>query len=108
MNSPSKLVFKNAAAAPMIFFDNAPLVGQMNGIVEIELSARASIPLDAKNVGTEYICVGHLRCSIEAAVALRRAIDVAFKMAKFIPPDEEEIKTGEILRDTVNRLARTQ
>jgi hypothetical protein len=61
--------------APFIFFDEAPALGNGDGIVRITLTARRSIPIEDGKTRTEPVVVGYLRCSFAAAAHLRSAID---------------------------------
>lgn len=81
VDKPNGAMLKNVAQAPMIYFDSNPTIGLANNIVELDLSARALTLVSDGNVKVETICVAHLRCSIEAALNLRRGIDKALKMA---------------------------
>ncbi len=91
MSSPPKnnaarpanpVILKNAAAAPTLFFDGAPVFGVLNGIVEIELASSHLVPHVDGNVTRDIACVAHLRCSIAAAESLVDAIDKALGMAR--------------------------
>jgi hypothetical protein len=74
---------KNAAAAPMIFFDSAPTYGILAGVVEILLTARYLLPkASGQAVHIDFTTTAHLRCSIEAARNLRNALDGAIAMAE--------------------------
>lgn len=78
--APAPLI-KNMAAAPFIYFDNAPLYGATYaGCIEVELSSRALSPKDEGRVVAEMICVAHLRCTPEAALALADALQKAVEM----------------------------
>lgn len=63
------------AEAPFIFFDEAPALGNGDGIVRITLTARRSIPIEGGKTLTEPVVVGYLRCSFAGAAHLRSAID---------------------------------
>lgn len=78
---PPVAFVKNAAAAPVLFFDNAPAYGSMAGLVEVELTARVLTPRTDGSVAIEHIAVGHLRGNVQAAAALRAALDQAIEMA---------------------------
>jgi len=79
---PVVLLVKNAAAAPLLFFDNAPAYGNMAGIIELELSARALTARSDGSVLVEQLAVAHLRCTAQAAAALRSALDKAIEMTE--------------------------
>lgn len=74
-------LLKNAALAPVVFFDNVPVYGALAGNVEVELSARMLMPKPDGGVGVDMTCAAHLRCSIPAAMLLRDALDKAIGMA---------------------------
>lgn len=78
--SPAPLL-KNAALAPVIYFDNVPVYGVLASNIEIELSARLLMPKPDGGVSADMTCVGHMRCSIAAARMLRDALDKALEMA---------------------------
>lgn len=95
-------LMKNTATAPMIYFDGAPTLGLSNSVVEIDLSARVMNLYQGDRVTTDTLCVAHLKCSIEAAVQLRTAINKALAMAKYeeadvLPEDDDEPSPGAAL-----------
>lgn len=73
-------LLKNAAAAPFIYFDNAPLYGVAGTGIEIELTAATIIPKTDGSIAREAVCVGHLRCSPQAAVVLADSLQKAVVM----------------------------
>ena len=73
-------MLKNAAAAPFVYFDNAPVLGVFSGNIEIELSARMLTPKADGEVAGEMSCVAHLRCSPQAALLLIDALQRAVGM----------------------------
>lgn len=83
-------VIKNVASAPIIYFDNAPTYGVMANVVEIDLAAAVLALFPGNEVKREPLCVGHLRCSIDAALALRAALDGALKMAHALPAENAD------------------
>jgi hypothetical protein len=111
-DAPKKTpLLKNVAAAPIIYFDQAPTLGTMNNIVELDLSARALTLNSEGQTAADMLCVAHLRCSFEAAMSLRSAITKALKMAGYHIPDdaasdEETALTnvGEVLARRVKEL----
>lgn len=67
-------LLKNTAAAPFVYFDGAPVYGHVNGIIEIELSARVMVPKPDGTVGVNIVCIAHLRGSPAAMTqSARRA-----------------------------------
>lgn len=77
--APAPLL-KNAATAPVVFFDNAPVFGAFAGHVEVELAMRVLMPKADGNVNADMVCTGHLRCSAQAAVVLVDALTKALDM----------------------------
>lgn len=77
--APAPLI-KNSSAAPFVYFDNAPVYGAFGGNVEVELTARALMPKQEGSIISEVICVGHLRCTPQAALALAEALSKAVDM----------------------------
>ena len=70
--------------APFIYFDGAATYGVSFGAIQIELAANVIVPTDDGNVRTDVIVTAHLRCSPNAAIGLREAIDKALELAKSI------------------------
>ena len=76
-------VLKNAAGAPVIYFDGVPAYGVFAGNVEMELSCRVLIPSrDGVSVLSDMTCVAHLRCSAAAAAQLHETIGKILAPAK--------------------------
>jgi hypothetical protein len=63
--------------APIIFFDDAPVFNNYNGIIGVTLTAGRAIPDGAGGIIGDTVVVAFLRGNIQAAVALRNAIDSA-------------------------------
>ena len=73
-------MMKNAAAAPVIYFDGAPVHGTLAGNIEVELASRFLMPKADGNVACDMMCVAHLRCSPVAAQSLIDALSHALSM----------------------------
>lgn len=73
-------LLKNAAGAPMVYFDNVPVCGAFCGHIEVELSARMLLPKADGSVTVDMACTGHLRCSPQAAAALRDSLNKALDL----------------------------
>jgi hypothetical protein len=105
-NPKTSPVVKGAATAPMIYFDNAPTLGLMSNIVEIDLAARVLVLQNDGSVSSDMVCIGHLRCGVDAALSLKVALERALDMAKakgepkpeddYIDEDEISDKYGRI------------
>jgi len=73
-------LLKNAAAAPIVYFDNAPVFGTYSGNIEVELAARVLMPKSDGMVSADMACTAHLRCSPAAALILADALTKAVEM----------------------------
>ncbi len=73
-------LMKNSAAAPFVHFDNVPVMGTYQGNIEVELASRTLMPKPDGSVIAELNCVGHLRCSVQAAGMLIEALEKALEM----------------------------
>jgi hypothetical protein len=84
---PHRLVvpIRDTPHAPIIFFEWAPLAGYANGIVSITLGASCSEIRPNGEVRREAVTAAYLKCSIQAAVNLRDAIDNALSRARQTP-----------------------
>jgi hypothetical protein len=67
--------------APFIFFENVPIFGFKNGIVNISLTAMHAWVTASDGVLNEQVVVAHLRGNVQAAISLRHAIDQALLLA---------------------------
>jgi hypothetical protein len=68
------------STAPVIFFDFAPTHGVFGGVVQVELAARALLPLVGGGVDMKVIEVARLRCTPTAAKFLKEALAAALNM----------------------------
>lgn len=91
-------LLKNAAAAPVIYFDNVPVHGVLSGNIEIELAARMLMPKADGAVSVDVACVAHLRCSAAAARMLRASLDNALAMLEKQNGDAED-ETSPLLKN---------
>ena len=76
--------------APIIFFERAPLSGYADGIISITLSnfcpeSQPSGELPSGELRREAVTAAHLKCSIQAAINLREALNNALSRASAIP-----------------------
>ena len=81
----SVVPIRDTPHAPIIFFEWAPLSGYANGIVSITLGASCSEIRPNGEVRAEAVTAAYLKCSIQAAVNLRDAIDNALSRARQTP-----------------------
>ncbi len=69
-----------SAQAPILYFDDAPTFGYLNGVVQVTLDAMQLYP-DPPGVKRELVVVAHLRMNVRAAQALRAALDGALLLS---------------------------
>lgn len=75
------------AHAPILYFENAPAFGTINGIIKVTLTASRDIPLPDNNVASDQVVVAYLRMNVAAARALRAALDGALLLASPSPSE---------------------
>jgi hypothetical protein len=85
-------LLKNAAAAPIVYFDQVPVFGTYSGNLEVELAARLLMPkADGASVSVDLGCVAHLRCSPHAAMMLIDALTKALDMLSKQQSEKSEL-----------------
>jgi hypothetical protein len=67
---------------PIIYFDNAPSLSHLNGVIGITLVVTGNVPGPNETVGKIASVVAHLKCNIPAALALKSAIESALLLAQ--------------------------
>ena len=78
---PGDIIYEDTGAlAPLVYFDIVGAYGTMNGSIEIELATRILVPKSDGSTEVKFISSGRLRCTQNAAVNLRNALDAALKM----------------------------
>lgn len=75
------------ANAPLLYFENVPAFGTVNGIIKVTLTASRDIPLPDNNVASDQVVVAYLRMNAAAARALRSALDGALLLASPSPSE---------------------
>jgi hypothetical protein len=75
------IAVKDAASAPVIYFDFVPTFGFNNGVVNLMLAVGLVMPTTDGGALTESAAVAHLRCNVPAAVQLRDTINKALLLA---------------------------
>lgn len=73
---PRGLVVRDVPHAPIVYFEGAPTFGCNNGIVNVTLAASRNL-LDGTAVVHDVVAVASLRCNVQAAIALRDALNDA-------------------------------
>lgn len=70
-----------SAHAPFLYFEEAPTLGYMNGIIRITLEAGRQYSPTLGEVVTDRVVVAYLRTNIQGALALKAAIESALLLA---------------------------
>jgi hypothetical protein len=81
-------------AAPIIYCDGIVAAGTLGGIVQLELAANLLIPTELENnrpPKRRVLVTGHIRCSAQAALAIRDSIDKLLRIPA--PAVEPLVKT---------------
>ncbi|WP_445487267.1 hypothetical protein [Rhodopseudomonas sp. RCAM05734] len=68
---------RDLPAAPIIFFEFCPTLGNNQGLINIMLAAGIVMPTATSATDVVPVAVAHLRCSTAAATQLRDAINKA-------------------------------
>jgi hypothetical protein len=79
--SEVRLTASDLPHAPVIYFENAPALGCVPGVIRLTLSTGITLPTSDGKVRNEELVVCYLRCNVLAAVSLRKAIDDALLLA---------------------------
>lgn len=67
---------------PVIYFEEAPSLSHLNGIIGITLAVGANVPGPNQTVLGVASVVAYLKCNIPAALALKGALDAALLLAQ--------------------------
>jgi hypothetical protein len=87
---PNRLFVTDVAHAPFVYFDNAPSLGRLAGLVTVTLSAQRILVHENGAVATDNVAVAYLRCNLPAARSLRDALDKA--LLSITPPEETTVQ----------------
>jgi hypothetical protein len=71
-------------AAPIIFFEFCPTLGNNNGLINIMLAAGIVLPTATTATDVVPVAVAHLRCSTTAATQLRDALNAALLIGQAV------------------------
>ena len=83
---------RDLPAAPIIFFEFCPTLGNNQGLINIMLAAGIVMPTGSSATEVLPVAVAHLRCTTAAATQLRDAIDKALLIGA--PVQNPEGKTN--------------
>lgn len=76
LNKPAPLVC-DVLHAPLLYFEEVPNFGNCNSVLHITLATYRHIPNNKGGVTTDLVVEASLRCNMQAALALRKALDDA-------------------------------
>lgn len=69
---------QDVLTAPFVYFDAVSTFGNSNGIIRLALVAeRQTLAHAAASAQSEFVTVAQLRCSVQAAINLRNALNDA-------------------------------
>lgn len=74
------LTVKDPGNAQIVYFDGAPNFGLSYGVISITLAASRNLAEDGR-ITSDVIATAFLRCSLNAALDLRNALDRALLLA---------------------------
>jgi len=77
---------------PVLYFDGAPCLSHLNGVIGITLTVTGGVPMETGGVNNVGSVIAHLKCNIPAAIALRHALDQALLLAQ--PVENSEGKSN--------------
>ena len=75
-----KIAASSSEQAPFVYFDGVPTYGVHAGVLQLELGANTVMP-EGTGTRTDVLITAHLRCSPQAALNLRDAINRILEMA---------------------------
>ena len=73
---------------PVIYFDGAPSLSHLNGIIGVTLMVTGNLPTSDGQIVQCASIVAHLKCNIPAAMQLRGALDSALLLAQPVEKPE--------------------
>lgn len=74
--------------APIIFFEYCPTLGNAQGLINVMLATGIVTPAGGGSTQVTPVAVAHLRCTTNAAIQLRDAIDKALLMGAVVAQPE--------------------
>jgi hypothetical protein len=76
-DKPATVKVVDRPHAPIIFFDEAPVFNNYNGIIGMTISTNVSVPDGKGGIASEQVASAYLRGNINAFLALKNAIESA-------------------------------
>lgn len=81
-----------SAHAPVLYFENAPAFGHINGIIRITLEVMRDMPMPGHTTAaSDRVVVAHLRMNVLAALSLKSAIEGALLIAAPAASDDRAL-----------------
>jgi hypothetical protein len=78
----------SAIPMPVLYFENAPSLSHLNGIIGVSLTVGGNVPTADGGITQCASVVAFLKCNIPAAMALRAALDSALLLAQPVEKPE--------------------
>jgi hypothetical protein len=78
--TPNIVYEDTGGRVPLVYFDMIGAYGAMNGVIEVEVATRILIPKPDGSTEFKFLCSGRLRCTPDAANALRAVLQGAMNM----------------------------
>ena len=88
MNIGNNEITLSPIPIPVVYFDSAPSLSYLNGVIGVTLVASGNVPGPNETVISVASVVAHLKCSIPAALALKSAIEGALLLAQPVEKPE--------------------
>jgi hypothetical protein len=72
-----------AAPMPIVYFDGAPTVSHLNGVIGVTLTVTSNVPMGGGGqIKVVASIAAHLKCNIPAARSLKTALENALLLAQ--------------------------
>lgn len=81
LSESAGLAVSDVPHAPFVYFEEAPALGHMNGLIRVTLSAERTVLRDGK-VMSDQVVTGYLRTNVQGARALLDALNAALLLAQ--------------------------
>ncbi|MCS3479536.1 hypothetical protein M2212_006382 [Bradyrhizobium elkanii] len=87
LTADSGITVADVEHAPFIYFEEAPALSYVNGLIKITLSAERTLLISGKVV-SEQVAVGYLRTNIQGARSLIHALESAILLSQPVEQPE--------------------
>ena len=82
MNVSGVDVALSPVPAPVVYFNHAPSIDHTHGVIGVTLVTTVYLPNGNDGIVPAVSVAAHLKCSVQAAIELRAAIDNALLLAQ--------------------------